>query len=231
MTVNKFIRTLLNLKGLCVTWFQFEPRNKVLNLGVKPCKNGCRCPKCRRRGHLLCTRKIPRVWRDLPVCGYCVLFWYYPREIECPIHGRVQEDIQWADSHVRITYRFEYAMLVYCQLMPQKAAAKILHIAASTLSDLIHRSITRIRDGHRIRGLESVGIDEISHCKGRKYATIVCDLDRARVVWVGRGKGRETIARGVTMNLFLTITNFIYILITKKQIPSDKQIPIDDFNG
>jgi transposase len=77
--------------------------------------------------------------------------------------------------------------------MTQKAAAKILHIPKSTLSDQLHRTITRTRDGHRIRGLKSIGIDEISYCKGHKYATIVYDLDRARVVWVGKGKGRETI--------------------------------------
>ena len=84
-------------------------------------------------------------------------------------------------------------MLVYCQLMTQKAVARILHIPKSTLSDLLHRSITRIRDGHRIRGLKSVGIDEISYYRGHKYATVVYDLDRSCVVWVGRGKGRETI--------------------------------------
>ena len=62
----------------------------------------------------------------------------------------------------------------------------------STLSDQLHRTITRIRDGHRIRGLKSIGIDEISYCKGHKYATVVYDLDRSCVLWVGQGKGRET---------------------------------------
>ena len=77
--------------------------------------------------------------------------------------------------------------------MTQKAAAQLLHIATSTLSDLLHRTIERLREGHRIRGLRSVGVDEISYCKGRKFATIVYDLDRHCVVWVGKGKGRETI--------------------------------------
>jgi len=192
MTINKFIRKLLKLKGLCVTGFKFANRNTVLNLWVKPHKNGCLCPYCGRRGRIVRTM-MPRMWRDLPVCGCCVLFWYCPREIQCPTHGRIQEDIPWAESYARITYRFEYAMLIYCQLMTQKAAAKILHIAGSTLSDQLHRSITRIRDGHRIRGLKCVGIDEISYCKGHKYATIVYDLDRSCVVWVGQGKGRDTI--------------------------------------
>jgi len=194
MTENKFIRKLLNLKGLSVTNLQFQKRDTVLNLFVKPYKNGCLCPQCKRRGRIVCKKDTPiRVWHDLPVCGCSIFFLYCPREILCPTHGRVQEDIPWADTYARITYRFEYAMLVYCQLMTQKAAAKILHIPKSTLSDLLHRTITRIRDGHRIRGLKSVGIDEISYCKGYKYATIVYDLDQSCVVWVGQGKGRKTI--------------------------------------
>ena len=111
----------------------------------------------------------------------------------CPTHGRVQEDIPWADAYARITYRLEYVLLVYCQLMTQKAAAQLLHIAKSTLSGLLHRTIERLREGHRIRGLRSMGVDEISYCKGRKFATVVYDLDRHCVVWVGKGKGCETI--------------------------------------
>jgi transposase len=193
MTVNKFIRKLLKLKGLFVTDFQFRFREKALNLWVKPHKNGCLCPQCKRRGRIVRTMRNYRVWRDIPICGWSVFFWYHPREIECLRHGRIQEHIPWADLYARVTYRFEYVMLVYCQLMTQKAAARILHIPKSTLSDMLHRTISRIRDGHRIRGLKTIGIDEISYCKGHKYATVVYDLDRSCVVWVGPGKGRETI--------------------------------------
>jgi transposase len=77
--------------------------------------------------------------------------------------------------------------------MTQKAVARILHIPKSTSSDLLHRSIKRLRNGHRIRGLKSIGIDEIAYSNGYKYATIVYDLARSCVVWVGQGKGRKTI--------------------------------------
>jgi transposase len=46
-----------------------------------------------------------------------------------------------------------------------------------------------------VRGLKSIGVDEISYKKRHRYATLVYDLDRARVVWVGAGKGRDTIDR------------------------------------
>jgi transposase len=136
-----------------------------------------------------------RIWRDIPLCRWTVFFCYRPKEISCPTHGRVQEEIPWAATHARITHRLEYVMLVYCQLMTQKAAARLLHMPKSTLSDHLHRSIQRIRDGHRVRGLKAIGVDEISYCKGHKYATVVYDIDRACVVWVSQGKGRETIDR------------------------------------
>jgi transposase len=77
--------------------------------------------------------------------------------------------------------------------MTQKAAAELLHFPRSTFSDVLHRTITRVRDGHRLRGLRSIGIDEVSYQKRHKYVTVVYDLERSCVVWVGKGKGRETI--------------------------------------
>jgi len=59
-------------------------------------------------------------------------------------------------------------VLAYAQIMTQKAAAKALNIPKSTFSDILHRSIERIRNGHRIRGLKSIGIDEISYCKRKE---------------------------------------------------------------
>ena len=79
--------------------------------------------------------------------------------------------------------------------MTQKAAAKLLRLSTSTLSDLLHRTITRFRKGHKIKGLTHIGIDEISYCKGRKYATIVYDLKHSKVVWIGKDKGKKTIEK------------------------------------
>jgi transposase len=77
--------------------------------------------------------------------------------------------------------------------MTQKAASHLLHIPKSTLSDLLHRSITRMRQNHYVKDIKKLGVDEISYCKGHKYATIVYNLDTKCVVWVGPGKGRDTI--------------------------------------
>jgi len=201
MSILKFIQKLLKIKGYRVSGFTFHNWYKELWLEVKPYKNGARCPQCNQRGKIIRTLDNPRIWQDIPVCGKMVLLVYTPREIKCRKHGRVQENIPWAAPHARVTYRFEYALLIYCSIMTQKAAAQLLKISTSTLSDILHRTITRVRTGHRVRGLTHIGIDEISYSKGRKYATIVYDLKRSCVLWVGMGKGRKTIDRFFTEEL------------------------------
>jgi transposase len=191
----KLLCKILHLKGMKITRFDFKHRDKELHLAVKPHKNGCRCPHCGRRGRIVWQAAAPRRWEDLTLMGLKVLFWYTPKEILCPTHARVQEAIPWADAYSRISYRLEWRLCALCQIMTQKAAAEILGMAPSTLSDLLHRIIHRVRDGHKIRGVTTLGVDEISFCKGRKFATLVYDLDRARVLWVGKGKGRESIDR------------------------------------
>ena len=193
MSITKFIERLLKIKAFCVKDFRFKNWFKELWLEVKPYKNGALCPYCQKRGKIVNTLDEPRIWRDVPVCGREVFFTYRPREIECRIHGRLQENIPWAAVNARVTYRFEYLLLIYCSIMTQKAAARLLKIASSTMSDLLHRIITRERAGHKIRKLKMIGIDEISYCKGRKYATVVYDLERSCVVWIGNGKARDTI--------------------------------------
>jgi transposase len=193
MTINKAIAKLLKLKGLKVVDVSFKFRDMAIYLSVKPHKNGCRCPECGHRGTIKRIMPEPRTWRDVCVCGWTIVFVYYPKEIECPTHGRAQEDIPWADAYSRVTYRLEFLIVTYSQLMTQKAAAQLLHIPKSTFSDILHRIIERIRDGHRIRALRCIGVDEISYRKGHKYVTVVYDLERACVLWVGKGKGRETI--------------------------------------
>ncbi len=193
MTPHKTIARLLKLKGLKVCHITFKFREKAIYLAVKPHKNGCQCPECGRRCKIKRIEPKSRTWRDVGVCGWTIFFVYAPKEIVCPTHGRAQEEIPWADAYARITYRLEFLILTYSQLMTQKAAAQLLHIAKSTFSDLLHRSIERVRDGHRIRGLKCIGVDEVSYQKRHKYVTVVYDLERSCVLWVGKGKSRATI--------------------------------------
>lgn len=197
MTSRRLLSKLLKFKGFLAVGCWWESRGRDLVVAVKPYKNGARCPECGRRGKIV-RSLAPRRWRDGRVCGQTIWLLYSPREVRCRSHGQAVEVIPWAAPSSRVTYRFEYVMLRMCSEMTQKVVAELLGLPTSTLSDLLHRAIKRGREGHRIRGLTTVGIDEISYAKGHKYATIVYDLDCACVVWIGAGKGRDTIDRFFT---------------------------------
>lgn len=182
------LRNILKIKR-----FEFKKWGKELHLWVKPYRNGCRCPVCERRAPIVRTMPKERIWQDVNVCGIIVYLHYPPHEIRCPTHGRRQEIIPWATIDAQVTHRFEVLMLHYCQAMTQLQAAQLLGISKSTLSDILHRTIERLRYNHHIRSLRTIGIDEVAYHKGKRYATVVYDLDRGCVVWIGKGKGSETI--------------------------------------
>ncbi len=43
------------------------------------------------------------------------------------------------------------------------------------------------------RPLHIPGIDEVSRKKGHKYLTVVYDLDRGQVAWIGKDRTQETV--------------------------------------
>ena len=90
-------------------------RDTELHLAVKPYKNGCRCPACGRRGRIVHQTTELRRWEDVAVMGLRIVLWYAPKEVQCPTHGRVQEEIPWAPPYARVTYRLEWRLCALCQ--------------------------------------------------------------------------------------------------------------------
>jgi transposase len=52
------------------------------------------------------------------------------------------------------------------------------------------RGLLRKRD---LRGIRELGIDEVAEATGHRYLTLVTDLARHRVIWVGEGRSRGTL--------------------------------------
>src|SRR3989304_4873345 len=96
MSNTRLLNKLLHLKELKIKWFVFKDHGKQLHLGVKPYKNGCRCPECGQRGWIVRPATDERTWTDIAVFGLQVILHYAPKEITCRTPGRLQEEIPWA---------------------------------------------------------------------------------------------------------------------------------------
>jgi len=62
-----------------------------------------------------------------------------------------------------------------------------------TVKEIDKRALQRTFTNPDYTGLRVLSIDEIAYKKRHKYLTLVLDLERTRVVWVGKGRGKTTL--------------------------------------
>jgi transposase len=71
--------------------------------------------------------------------------------------------------------------------------AQFFHLHWSTVKDLDRAYLERTLGPVDLERLEVIGMDEFAIQKGHRYATVIVEPTRKRVLWVGRGRGREDI--------------------------------------
>jgi transposase len=87
----------------------------------------------------------------------------------------------------RCTRRFERKLFLLTAYMPVKAVAEQERVDWRTVKDAEIRYILGLLRKRDLDGITELGIDEVSEKKGHRYLTLVTDLKKRRVIWVGRG--------------------------------------------
>ncbi|MBX3435827.1 MAG: ISL3 family transposase, partial [Pirellulales bacterium] len=153
----------------------------------------CACPDCggsnvRRRG------TAPRSWR-LPPIGQrpVTLFAAVPR-VECrDCQATRVVPAPFADPQRSYSRSFERMVLDLRRSMTLRDVARHLGISDWMVRDIETRWLGKKFAKPKLRRLRTLAIDEISVKKGRKFLTIVMDLQSGAVVFVGDGKGAEAL--------------------------------------
>jgi transposase len=71
--------------------------------------------------------------------------------------------------------------------------ARFFGLDWKTVKDLDRASLERELGPVDLDGIEVIGLDEFAIQKGHRYATVIVEPTRKRVLWIGRGRGREDI--------------------------------------
>ena len=118
-----------------------------------------------------------------------------PRRVERPEHGVKAGAVPWARSaSSRFTSSFEDQVAWLALHMCRSALAELMRVDWRTVGGICARvgaSLEEANGRGRFDGLRSIGVDETSYKKGRKYMTVVVDHDRGRVVWACAGHGKR----------------------------------------
>jgi transposase len=97
------------------------------------------------------------------------------------------------ERYARVTNRLAESVARLCQFLAIKHAAEFFHLSWDQVKAIDKAYLTRRLGPVDLTGVEIVGMDEFAIHKGHRYATIIVEPSSRRVLWVHRGRGRESI--------------------------------------
>lgn len=203
--MKSILKPIISLNNAVVETAEFQKREVTrhgksfkqteLRVHIRPFKSRQnRCPKCGKRCSGYDTKRTDRSWWRAPnLNGIPVYLGYRPRRIECPEHGVLTEDIPWADGNSRFTVEFNNEIAWLVTKLPKTDIAEYMIIDWKTVGNCVKAAHARLEPdvSDRMRGLKKICVDETSYTKGRKYITVVYDMDRNRVVWAAPGNSND----------------------------------------
>lgn len=197
-----------------------------------------RCGEC-GQCFVQCYDRDPIRVRDLDISKHRVFLWVPRYRVRCPRCGvrRVKSLIVRQGS--RCTRRFERELFDLTEYMPVKAVAKKERVDWRTVKDSEIRYIVGLLRKRDLDDITELGIDEVSEKKGHRYLTLVTDLKKRRVIWVGRGNdgaviraffrwfGKKRVRR---LKIVVIDMHDPYLLELRKRCPRVTKIVFDHFH-
>ena len=190
--IETFIRKQLRLKAHAVT--KVEETDECMRVYIDRLgKRLLRCGVCRQRCQEVHDIRKERVWRDLSMRKLPLKLLYRPRRVECPRCGVRVEDFPWAEPWARVTTALSNAVAVLARELSWKGTAREYGLNWKSVATIVKRAVDY---GLKHRGrppVHVIGIDEVSRRKGQVYLTVVYDLERRVLLWVGDDRTEEAV--------------------------------------
>ena len=194
MRLENCIRRWLGMKAHRVRRVREEAGRLVAEVeAIERCRPRCGC--CGQRVRRTKGRTRLRFWRDLKIRHLPLVIAYTPRRIVCPNCGVRVERIPWANRWSRVTQSLVVAVAKLSRRTDLTTVARQFAIGWKTVAGILRQVVQWGLARRRKKPLRIIGIDEVSRKKGHRYLTVVYDLQRGQLVWVGKDRTKETLER------------------------------------
>jgi transposase len=147
-----------------------------------------------------CGRMVTKVhdvtfrWvRDLTILDAETWLWLGRVRVACSHCGPKLEALDWLAPYSRLTRRLAENVVRLCRVLPIKHVADYFHLTWDTVKATDKAYLEENLGPVDLSGVEQIVMDEFAIHKGHRYATVIVDASNKRVLWVGRGNGREDI--------------------------------------
>lgn len=164
-----------------------------LTLTLEPLAAGMpHCERCRAPCPLIHDRRIRQV-RDRDLFDQRVQLQVPVRRVDCLRCGRVPEHIPWLEPASRLTQRLRAWVETLLQLLPISHISRLTGLHWHTIKAIDKRRLQASVGAFDPGNVRHLVMDEFALHKGHRYATVIMDAERTRVLWVGKGNSREAI--------------------------------------
>ena len=150
------------------------------------------CSGCGEVGHPLHDTAVRWV-RDLPILGAQTHLKLHRRRVACPTCGPKLEALVWLGRYARVTQRLAESVARLCSILPIKHVAQFYGLDRKTVKTIDKRFLESKLGPVDLTDVAVIAMDEFSIHKGHRYATIVVEPYRKKVLWVGRGRSRRDV--------------------------------------
>ena len=169
-----------------------EDDSLLIVLGASPTADAL-CGSCRQPCSLVHERRWRRI-RDRDILDRRVWLKVPIRRLDCHhCNARVTEHIAWLDRHSRMTHRVRIWVEALAQLLPLAHVSKLTGLHWHTIKTIDLQRLTDLHGQFAAPDVRRLVMDEFALHKGHRYATVVLDAQRMRVLWVGEGNSRAAI--------------------------------------
>ncbi len=198
MNLKKFFRKIVRLASTVVESVGFDGPEEDGDViaSVRPQKRGPRCGECGGGAVRLHGQQgKERTWRHLGAFGRVV--WLRARVVRllCARCGVKTMLVPWARTGSVFTRAFEDEVAWFVQHVNKTATAGYFGLSWVTVGKIATRVVKEKLDRSLLRGLQAIGVDEISYGRPLKYLTVVVNLLTGKVVWSGDGQSSTTLMR------------------------------------
>lgn len=152
------------------------------------------CSRCGSKADRVHSSHRRDVW-DLSLAGTRVQLEVPLRKVYCTSCGIRVEGLDFVRPWGRVTKRLAQYVKDLCKLMTVKEVADHLGLDWKTVKSIDKKALEEEFGETCYEGLRVLAIDEVSRRKGHEYLTVVLDYVTGRVVWVGKGRDEEAVAR------------------------------------
>lgn len=150
------------------------------------------CPDCGTTVALY-DHAEERAWRHLDSCQFQTYLHARPPRVQCPTHGVRQVRLPWAEARSRFTTLFERLAIDVLLETDITGATRILRISWDEAWHIQERAVARGRKAKGVQGPTQLGVDEKAAAKGHRYLTLVTDLERGTVEYVGDDRKQSSL--------------------------------------